>query len=96
MLFGGASSRRCVEQRLDDQLEDQPEPPLPQVGLGGGGALVEQADGVEQGVVLGGDSPGRMALRFAFGLDVAAELDQGDQAIEPGPVLDGRASRGAG
>ena len=31
------------------QLEDQPESPLPQVGLGGRGALVEEPDRVERG-----------------------------------------------
>ena len=52
-----------------------------------GGALVEQADGIEQSIHLGGGSPGRMALGFAFGLDVAAELDEGDQAVKPRLVL---------
>ena len=31
-----------------------------------------------------------MALRLAFGFDVPAQFDQGDQAIEPGPILKSR------
>ena len=75
-----------------NQLEHQPKPPLSQVALGGGGALVQQADRVEQGVLLGGNVPRRMILGFSFGFDVPPHLDQGNQAIEPGAVLQSRST----
>ena len=73
-----------IEQRFDDQPQDQPESPLTQVGRGGRGALVQQSDGVDEAVELRGTGPVGVVLGLALRFDVAPELDQGDQAIEPG------------
>ena len=83
----------ALQDGLDDQLEHEAEPPLAEVGLGGRGTLVEKADGIKKDAQLAGDSPGRMAVGFPFGLDVSAHFDQCDQAKQPCAVLLGGIGR---
>ena len=79
----------ALQDGLDDQLEHEAEPPLAEVGLGGRCTLVEKPNGIKEDVRLGGHSPGGMAVGFPFGLDVAAQFDQCDQAKQPCAVLMG-------
>ena len=86
----------AFQDGLDDELQYEPEPALAEVGVGGRGAAVEKADGIEQCAEFGGCSPRRMAVSFSLGLDVSAHFDQGDQAQAAWRDTDGRDRRAAG
>ena len=86
-MNGGHFFLGAHDKWLDQLLEHQPKPPLSQVALGTGRALVKQADNVQQGVLLGGNVPRPMILGFSFGFDIPPHFDQSNQAQEPGAVL---------